>query len=287
MDCQQANIQIGVGLRHTHYSEALTQSRQVDFVEVHAENFFAAGGAAIAVLDQVAELYPVSLHATSLGIGSAASIPEQPVRNLKRLVDRIDPVLLSDHACFAWSSVNDSPVHAGDLLPIAFNDESLELMTENIRYVQESMGRELLIENLSAYITIPGSDMTEVEFHTELCRHAGNRMLLDLNNLVVNAINLGEKNILAYVTDYLQQIPEEMVGEIHLAGCSPALPGEPVVDDHSQPVAESVWDAYRFALRRFGAVPTLIEWDTDLPSWEVLINEAIKAREIATQELTA
>lgn len=282
---QQADIMIGVGLRHGHYDDVLTHSKAIDFVEVHAENFFAAGGAAGALLEQVAEHCPISLHATTLGLGSALGIPKQPIQNLKRLIERVSPVLVSDHACFAWSTLPNSPVHAGDLLPIAFNRDSLQVMVENVELVQERIGRQLLVENLSAYLTPAGSNMDEVEFLVELCQRSGCRLLLDLNNLVVNATNAGLENSLDYVAEYLQRIPTELVGEIHLAGCAPALPGFPMIDDHSQPVPEVVWDAYRIALQRFGSLPTLIEWDTDLPSWEVLTGEAAKARAIVEQEL--
>ena len=286
MGYQQADISIGVGLRHAHYADVLTQPKPIDFVEVHAENFFASGGAACAVLDQVAQQYSVSLHATTLGLGSARRIPDQPIQNLQRLIERIDPIMVSDHACFTWSAFHDSPVHAGDLLPIAFNSDNLDIMVENVQRVQDCIARQLLIENLSAYIAPSGSNMPEVEFLIELCQRSESRLLLDLNNLVVNATNAGDEDLLASVSAYIEQIPQDMIGEIHLAGCAPALPGSPMIDDHSQPVPQIVWDAYRLALRRFGATPTLIEWDTALPSWDVLTNEAVKARAIATQELS-
>ena len=170
---QPEGITIGVGLRHAHYSDVLTHPKHIDFVEVHAENFFAAGGAACALLEQVAAHYPVSLHATTLGLGSAFGIPEQPIANLNSLIERVAPFLVSDHACFAWSTLQGSPVHAGDLLPIAFNSENLQVMVENVQHVQERIGRQLLIENLSAYITPSGSNMTEVGFLTELCQCSG------------------------------------------------------------------------------------------------------------------
>jgi len=282
-------IAIGVGLRHGHYSDALTQPKAIDFVEVHAENFFADGGAANAVLDQVAQRYAVSLHATTLGLGSAQAIPDQSIAKLQQLIERIKPVLVSDHACFTWSSLQNGQTHAGDLLPIAFNQDNLDIMVENVQRVQGRISRQLLVENLSAYLTPAGSTMTEVEFLTELCQRADCRLLLDLNNLVVNATNAkpaaSDTEILATVSTTIEQIPSHIVGAIHLAGCAPALPGAPMIDDHSQPVPQVVWDSYRAALRHFGAVPTLIEWDTALPSWQVLTDEAIKARAIATQEL--
>lgn len=280
-----SDISIGVGLRHAHYSEALTQPKPIDFIEVHAENFFADGGAACAVLNEVKELYSVSLHATTLGLGSGRKIPEQPLEKLQRLIERVNPVLVSDHACFTWSSLHDSPVHAGDLLPVAFNDTNLDIMVENVVQVQERLSRQILVENLSAYVTPPGATMPEAEFLAELYQRTDCRLLLDLNNLVVNAFNAGVEDPLISVANFIKQIPIQSVGEIHLAGCAPPMAGEPMIDDHSQPVPQVVWDAYRLALKRFGAIPTLIEWDTTLPTWDFLTHEAEKARAIATQEL--
>lgn len=279
------DISIGVGLRHAHYSDALTQPKAIDFVEVHAENFFADGGAACAVLEEVKDLYSISLHATTLGLGSGRKIPEQPLEKLNRLIERVDPILVSDHACFTWSSLHDRPVHAGDLLPVAFNHSNLDIMVENVIQVQERLSRQILVENLSAYVTPPGATMPEAAFLSELCQRADCRLLLDLNNLVVNAVNTGIENPLASIASFIEQIPSQSVGEIHLAGCAKPLPGEPMIDDHSQPVPEIVWNAYRLALKRFGAVPTLIEWDTALPTWDFLTHEAVKARTIATEEL--
>lgn len=284
-DIRKAEISVGVGLRHTHYTDVLTSPKSIDFVEVHAENFFAAGGAAIAFLEEVAGTYPVSLHATSLGLGSAQGVPERPVSNLKILMERVPPYLVSDHACFAWTSVHGSQAHAGDLLPIPFNEAALDVMVANVDFTQQRIGRALLVENLSAYIGVPGSTMPEVEFLTRLCQRSGCQLLLDLNNLVVNATNAGVSDHLGYVKDFLCQLPVDSVGEIHLAGCAPALPNAPMIDDHSRPVPQIVWQAYRLALRRFGATPTLIEWDNALPSWQGLCEEARKAKIVAEQEL--
>lgn len=289
-----SDILIGVGLRHNHYEDALTRPKAIDFIEVHAENFFAEGGAAKAVLDQVAKQYAISLHATTLGLGSARGIPKQPLQKLRQLIEQSQPLLVSDHVCFTWSSLQQnsnneelfSPVHAGDLLPIAFNAETLDITVENVESVQQHIARQLLVENLSAYITPEGSTMSEVSFLTELCLRANCRLLLDINNLVVNASNANSADILGDVSNYIQQIPPQLVGEIHLAGCSPAQPGAPMIDDHSQPVPDIVWEGYRIALKHFGAIPTLVEWDTALPSWEVLTDEATKARAIAEEVLS-
>lgn len=291
------DLMIGVGLRHPHFEDAITQPQAIDFVEVHAENFFAAGGASRAILDQVGERYAISLHATTLGLGSAAGIPEQPLQKLQQLVQQTRPLLVSDHACFNWATLQqpatgatssqlESLVHAGDLLPIVFNSDMLDIMVENTERVQNYLGRQLLVENLSAYITPEGSTLHEVDFLSALCQRTNCRLLLDLNNLVVNATNAGRADILNDISLYIKQIPAHLVGEIHLAGCTPARPGAPMIDDHSQPVADIVWQCYRVALSHFGAVPTLVEWDNNLPSWEDLCEQAYKARRIAKQVLT-
>jgi len=283
---------IGVGLRHEHYNEALSTPASIDFVEVHAENFFAKGGATIEVITDIIQKYQVSLHATSLGLGSAIGVPTHQIEQLKKLVNKVQPILLSDHACFSWAEINDISIHGGDLLPIPFNDESLQIMVKNVKRVQNLLGRTILVENLSAYMALPGSTYTESQFLVKLCEMSNCKLLLDLNNLVVNATNhavmFDTENTIdsyEYATTFLSNIPTEFVGEFHLAGCTQAGETELMIDDHSQPVADVTWKIYEYAIKRFGAIPTLIEWDEELPSWQVLIAEADKARVIATSAL--
>lgn len=280
------HVPVGVGLRHQHYADALSSTLKIDFVEVHAENFFGAGGAARSVLDKVAQRFPVSLHATSLGLGSLCGIPKSHVEKLKQLVASLSPILVSDHASFAWGMFQGKPIHAGDLLPIAYNKENLDILAKNVSYVQDTLGRPLLVENIAAYITLPQSSMDESEFLTALCKKTGCRLLVDLNNLVVNSINQRAPNVASTVNDWIKQIPAHLVGEIHLAGCTPAPPGALLIDDHSRPVSSLVWDAYRTALAQFGSVPTLIEWDTDVPDWETLLAQVAVARQVAAAALT-
>lgn len=279
-------IKIGVGLRHSHYSDFLAGPEGIDFVEVHAENFFPVGGVTSEFLQEAAQICPISIHATTLGLGSAQGVPAPHVERLKALVDLIGPLLISDHACFAWSSLDGREVHAGDLLPIPFNRQSLQVIVEHIRHVQERLGRQMLVENLSAYIEPQGSQMNEADFLVRMCEQSGCLLLLDLNNLMVNAVNAGVPDVLGNICDYINRIPPGLVGEIHLAGCTPVADDELLIDDHSRPVSELVWEAYELALKRFGAVPTLIEWDTDLPSWAELRAEADKARAIAVDLLS-
>ncbi|SEF87622.1 DUF692 domain-containing protein [Marinobacterium lutimaris] len=280
------NLMIGVGLRHAHFQEALANPAALDFVEVHSENFFGNGGAARAVLLEVAEHYPVSLHSTAMGLGSECAIPEAYLLSLWQLIESVSPVLVSDHAAFTWGEFNANPVHAGDLLPLAYNAQTVELMAGNIRRFQHSINRRLLVENVSTYLAPAGSTLSEPEFLTAVVNETGCGLLVDLNNIVVNARNSGTNDVLGYARAWLDKIPAEHVGELHLAGYSDVKEGDLVIDDHARPVSEEVWLLYAHALQRFGAVPTLIEWDNELPTWQVLVSEADKARSLAQEVLT-
>ena len=281
MSVEGKQILIGVGLRHPHFTDVLTQPKQVDFVEVHSENFFGEGGAALSVLSQVREKYPVSLHSTSMGLGSDQDIPNHYLDRLKKLTQKIDPFLMSEHACFTWGQQQGQLIHSGDLLPILHTQASLDRMCEQVDKVQSLLGRQLIIENVSAYIKFDQSYLSEAEFLAELSQRTGSKILLDINNIAVNSINFEGGNIKKSVADYIDLLPINSVAQIHLAGCTSSLAGELVVDDHARPVSTQVWQGYEQALQRFGAIPTLIEWDNDLPEWSILIAEANKAREIA------
>ena len=274
---------IGVGLRHVHYHEALTTPAPLDFIEVHSENFFAKGGATLSVLKDAADIYNVSLHGTSLGLGSAAGISEQHLESLAALVENLSPVMVSDHAAFAWGELNGQLHHGGDLLPIPFNQQALQVLTDNVNRVQDRLEQSILIENLSAYIEFEDSHFSETDFLNELVEQTGCRLLVDLNNIAVNEINRGTAHVTRAINQWINEINSGAVGEIHLAGCTPVLSGEIMIDDHSQKVSDMVWRAYKHALWHFGATPTLIEWDTSLPEWSVLLNEAEKARAIARE----
>lgn len=283
---KETEIQIGVGLRHPHYSDVLAAPAPIDFVEIHSENFFARGGATRQLLKEVAKHYQVSLHSTAMGLGSASEIPQGYLDPMQELAAEIKPFLISDHAAFAWSEFNGFPVHAGDLLPVAFNRESLQLMADNVDRIQQLLGRQLLVENASAYIIPTGSVMEETEFLVRLTELTGCALLVDINNIVVNAKNFSNQDPLDYGLNWLRDLPGNSVGEFHLAGFTPVADGELIVDDHSQPVSDLVWQLYQTALKRFGPVPTLVEWDHELPSWDVLIAEAVKARHIANKVFT-
>ena len=274
---------VGIGLRQPHYAGLFETAPALGFVEVHSENFFADGGAALAVLHQARERYPVSLHGVGLALGSAAGLDPWHLDRLARLVQRIEPVRVSDHACFARAALapGASVVHANDLLPIAFTEASLAIMASNVTQAQERVGRTMLVENLSSYVSFADDSMSEPEFFAALCRRAGCGMLLDVNNIMVNALNAGAADPLAVCCAFVDALPIGIVGEIHLAGYCETE--GIVIDDHGSRVRPPVWAVYEHALRRFGAVPTLIEWDTDLPAFDVLLGEARHAAGLATR----
>jgi uncharacterized protein len=282
---QTAQPKVGVGLRHAHYESALSRAVDIDFVEVHTENFAMDGGANLAVLERARDLYDVSLHCTALGLGSAVGISDAAVRRLSEITRRFDPMLVSDHLCFCWVDIGGARTHAGDLLPIQRTRDSLEVLACNIDCVQQSIGRPMLVENISVYVDDPGHEKSETEFLCSLVEKTGCRLLVDINNLLVNAHNQGSLAPEEYVSSWLDQIPGDVVGEIHLAGYSPVAPGDIAVDDHGAPVSAAVWRLYEYALGRFGNVPTLIEWDTALPDWSILQNEAMRARHIGSKAL--
>jgi uncharacterized protein (UPF0276 family) len=298
------NTLIGVGLRHSHYAEVLGGAKQnVDFVEVHAENFFASGGASRSLIHEIAEAYPLSVHGTSLGLGSTLATPKNVLQQFTELVKSTQPILVSEHLCFNRAEVNGNILHSGDLLPIPYNLDSLNNIVAHIQHVQDSIQRPLLIENLSAYISpsqlaAENQDkMTEFEFLVAMCKQSGCGLLLDLNNLIINELNksvydpLGAIPLEAISFEAVKQristLPASAVGEIHLAGYtdqSNNLPlGQPsfIIDDHGAPVSDQCWDLYQFALHKFPNTPTLVEWDTQIPEWSVLLAEADKARRIS------
>ena len=260
---------VGVGLRAAHYEDFLARKRDVGWLEVHSENYFGAGGYDLHVLHRLRADYPISTHGVGLALGSAAPETDGHIAKLKRLVDAIDPVLVSEHLC--WGRGFNR--HFNDLLPLPYTEEALALMSARVSRLQEAVGRRVLIENVSSYLEYRASDIPEGEFIAELARRSGCGVLLDVNNLYVNQLNHGSDALAA-----MSAIAPESVAEIHLAGHLVAP--HCVVDTHGDRVAEPVWALYRAALERFGTVPTLIEWDTDIPPLEVLLEEAHRARAI-------
>jgi hypothetical protein len=257
----------GVGLRARHYRDFLESRPAVGWVEVHSENYFGEGGYDRYVLERVRADYSISLHGVGLGLGSAEAFDERHLAKLKRLTDATEPALVSEHLC--WGAVSGQ--HLNDLLPLAYTPEALALVAERVVRVQEALGRRILVENISTYLEFAASEMGEGEFIAALVRRTGCGVLLDVNNLLVNQVNHG-----ADAAATIRAIPAGCVEEIHLAGH--LVTEHCLIDHHGDRVADAVWRLYDAALERFGPVPSLIEWDTDIPELEVLLAEAAKAR---------
>lgn len=264
----------GVGLRVPHYPKALDGSLDVDWVEVISENFLGLGGRPAAVLEGARAQVPVVLHGVSLGIGSTDPLDHDYLDRLRRLADHIEPAWISDHLC--WGRFEGH--HAHDLLPLPYTPEALDLVVDRVQQVQDALARPLVLENVSSYVGFRCSTMPEWEFVAEVVRRSGARLLLDLNNVVVSA-----KNFDFAPMDYLAAIPIDAVWQFHLANHSDR--GHYKFDSHKGEVPPEVWTLYREALRRFGAVSTLVEWDEDVPAWDILRAQQREAVRIAAQEL--
>lgn len=259
----------GIGLRTPHF-EALAASRPaLSFLEVHSENYFAEGGPALAWLERFRADYAVSLHGVGLSLGSADPLDPRHLDRLAALAGRIEPALVSEHLC--WSSIDGT--HLGELLPLPFTEDALAHVCRRVTEVQERLRRPILVENVSAYVRFASSTIPEGEFVAEVARRTGCGVLLDVNNAWVNAANHG--------TDpraILDALDPACVGEIHLAGYEATADG--LVDTHGARVFPEVWALYEEALARLGQVPTLIEWDNDIPPLDVLLGEAERANAI-------
>jgi uncharacterized protein (UPF0276 family) len=256
----------GIGLRAAHYRQVLEQRPALGWVEVHSENFF-GGGAPLHTLLQVAEHYPVSLHGVGMGFASPDPLDAEHLRELRRLFDAVQPVSVSEHLC--WNTVGGNAIN--DLLPFPYTRDALNHVADRVQQVQDVLGRRVLIENLSYYLAFSSSEMREEEFLSELVARTGCGILFDVNNLFVNAVNLGVD-----ADAFIRGIPAEAVGEYHLAG--PSLIDGCLVDTHSARVYDEAWALYEKALHRIGRRPTLIEWDVDIPALSVLQEEAGKAQ---------
>jgi hypothetical protein len=262
-----APLGAGIGLRARHYPDFSGARPAAGWLEVHSENYFAAGGRERAVLERLRSDYPVSLHGVGLGLGSAGALSAPHVAALRELVARIDPVFVSEHLC--WGAAADR--HFNDLLPLPYTEEALALVSGRVAQLQDLLGRRVLVENISSYIEPAPSDMSEGEFLAALAQRSGCGLLVDVNNLYVNQVNLGRDAL-----GQMRALDPRTVDEIHLAGhCA----GEHcLVDTHGTRIAEPVWRLYEAALGLFGSVPTLVEWDTDVPELEVLLGEAAAAQ---------
>ena len=262
----------GIGWRHPHHQELLQRRPPLPFLEVHSENFFADGGAAIGLLAAARADYGISLHGVGLGLGSAVGLDPWHLDQLARLVERVQPLRVSDHACFARVG---SGLHAQDLLPICFDEDSLARLAQHVDAVQQRLRRPLLVEHLSAYVGWDGDRIAEPQFFNELTARSGCQLLLDVNNLLVNAKNRGAADAEGEARDWISAIRVGSVGEIHVAGHA-ELDGLSI-DDHGSAVSEPVWRLLDHARGHLGPLPVLVEWDTAIPALDILLAEAAKA----------
>jgi len=253
----------GVGLRPVHYRQILQERPRVGWFEVHSENYFGAGGQPLHYLESIRDAYPLSLHGVGLSLGSTGALDEDHLRRLGDLISRIQPGLVSEH--LSWGRVG--PRHLNDLLPLPYTEEALGVVCDHIDEVQERLRRQILVENISSYIQFRQSTIPEGEFIARVAQRTGCGILLDVNNLYVNEANNGIDPVA-----YLDALPVSSIREIHLAGHDRA--GTLLIDTHGTRVAAPVWELYAQALDRCGPVATLIEWDTDIPPLEVLLDEA-------------
>jgi hypothetical protein len=251
----------------------LEEQPPVGWFEIHAENYFGDGGWPWHSLERIRRDYPVSVHGVGLSLGSADELKREHIAKLKTVVDRIEAGLVSEHLC--WTSIDGRCLN--ELLPLPYTEEALAHTARRATRVQELLGRRILIENISSYLQYEHSTIREPEFLAELARRSGCALLLDVTNLHISSLNHGFD-----ASGYVDSIPSDLVHEIHLAGFTLNRwdGGEMLIDTHSRPVDEAVWSLYRSVLARVGPVPTLIEWDDDLPPLDVLVAEAAKAQQI-------
>jgi uncharacterized protein (UPF0276 family) len=268
---------VGIGLRVPHYRRLLEEGPApgLGFLEVHTENYLARSGWDWHVLQSLRRDYPLSLHGVGLGLGSVQGFSEDHLERVRQLAAAIEPALVSEH--LSWGALRDRQLN--DLLPLRLDGAALALVAARVERVQEVLKRRLLVENVSTYLRFAGDAMSEAEFLAALARRTGCAILLDVNNLYVNQCNHGEDARAAL--DALAGLPPGTVGELHLGGH--LVTGHAVIDHHGDRIAPPVWALYREALARFGDVPTLIEWDTDVPALEVLLEEAGEAARIAAE----
>ncbi len=265
----------GLGLRPVHYPDFLSVAQAVDWLEIISENYMIPGGKPLAMLDAILERYPVAMHGVSLSIGSTDGLDAQYLTELKALAKHVQPLWISDHLC--WTGVQGRNSH--DLLPLPYSEEALRLVVRHVEQVQDTLGQRILLENVSSYLDYRSSEMSEWEFLRLVSEQADCLLLLDVNNIYVSSINHGFNAI-----EFLNHLPVERVQQIHLAGHSDH--GDYIVDTHDHPVAEPVWELYRYTCERFGEVATMIERDDNFPELGELIAELNRARAISAETLS-
>lgn len=266
----------GAGLRAEHYDDVLGGAPGATWFEAISENYTESAGRPLHVLQRVRRDHPVALHGVALSIGSVDPLDRAYLARLKALVDRIEPAIVSDHLC--WSAVDGRALY--DLLPLPLTEEALDHVVERISMVQDLLGRRILLENPSSYLAWRASTIPEAEFLAAMAQRADCGLLLDVNNVYVSARNLGLDPVA-----YVNAIPAERVGQIHLAGFSDM--GTYLFDTHSAPVSEPVWELFAHTVARVGPVATMVEWDDDIPSWSRLAEEVARAEQIAARVLSS
>jgi len=263
----RAYLGYGLGLRAEYYDTILEQKPNIDWLEILTENYMVDGGKALHYLDRFRERYPIVMHGVSLSIGSTDPLNKEYLRRLKGLVDEVNPVWLSDHLC--WTGQGGHNVH--DLLPLPYNNPAVSHLVDRIKQVQDFLGRQILMENVSSYVTYTHSQMSEWEFYSTVVEQADCLMLLDINNIYVSAVNHGFDPL-----DYINGVPAERVQQFHLAGHTDY--GDFIVDTHDHPIVDPVWDLYTHAVERFGPISTMIERDDNYPPFGELMAELDQAR---------
>ncbi|HTD04788.1 DUF692 domain-containing protein [Undibacterium sp.] len=270
MPTRTASPGFGLGLRTDHYHQVLAGPQRIDWFEILSENYMVPGGKPLAMLDRIRQDYPMVMHGVSMSIGTPQGPGEEYLRDLKKLMQRVQPLWISDHLC--WTGVHGKNMH--DLLPLPYTEETVKLVAANIRRVQDSLERPLVLENVSSYVSFNSDSMPEWEFVAAVAEESDSLILLDVNNIYVSSFNHGfDPN------DYLNGIPVQRVQQIHLAGHSNH--GTHIVDTHDHPIVDPVWDLYAAALRRFGQVAGMIERDDNIPPLPDLVAELDIARSIA------
>ena len=261
----------GVGYKPQHFSDILTGSDPVKWLEIHAENYMGAGGRPIAQLRHLAALFPISCHGVGLSIGGEGALDGDHLARLKQLIDWLNPASFSEH--LAWSS--HDAAFLNDLLPLPYDGATLDRVVRHIDQVQAVLGRRMLLENPSTYLAFAQTEMSEIAFLTAIARRTGCGLLLDVNNVHVSCTNQKTDP-----TAYINEFPLDLVGEIHLGGHDAQQDdqGAPLlIDSHAAPVTDPVWQLYAHTIAKGGAKPTLIEWDNEVPDWQTLIAEAARA----------
>ncbi len=263
-------LKLGLGLRPTHFPYLESEKPvRVDWFEATSENYMNTQGRPLEILLQLRERFPIALHGVSMSLASAEGVSMSYLKDLKNLIQKVEPFIVSDHLC--WSRTLKDSLH--DLLPFPYTDVNLQVISGNVERVQDYLKRELLIENISSYMSFKEDEMTEFEFITRLCEKTGCQVLLDINNLYVNSVNHGFN-----AEEYCQQIPSHFIGQIHLAG--PSQMEGFLFDTHSTKIPEKVWSLLNAMKDSFLDKPIMLEWDENIPDFQTCENEIFKIRNI-------